>query len=146
VRTAGGLRPALAVRKTDSSQNSEIQKRNIKMDTEIILQGFINEARSELKRFQVVALVIAMDIEREDAVYTVMVTGNGPSVEELNEALRSGYRLEGFIGVGPTWADDRPTGYYIRPFRAGPGTYKHLLALLRQKIEQHEQLQVNEDL
>lgn len=116
------------------------------MDTEIILQGFINEARSELKRFQVVALVIAMDIEREDAVYTVMVTGNGPSVEELNEALRSGYRLEGFIGVGPTWADDRPTGHYIRPFRGGPGTYKHLLALLSQKIEQHEQLQVNEDL
>ncbi len=104
------------------------------MDTEIILQGFINEARSELKRFQVVAWVIAMDIEREDSVYTVMVTGDGPSVEELNQTLRSGYRLEGFIGVGPTWADDRPTGLDQEPIN------------IFQKIEQHEQLQVNEDL
>ena len=111
------------------------------MDTEIILQGFINEARSELKRFQVVALVIAMDIEREDSVYTVMVTGNGPSVEELNQTLRSGYRLEASSESGPrglTIARQAIT-FDLSELDQEPIN-------IFQKIEQHEQLQVNEDL
>jgi len=107
--------------------------------TDIVLQDFLNEAREELKRFQVVGIGIATDLENEESVYPLLVTTTDPTLQVLKQLIaENGYHLVGLLCGDPIWADNAPAGYYIRPFSMALGSYKHLLALLRNTIENSE--------
>ena len=114
--------------------------------TDVTLQDFVNEARAELKRFRVVGIAVTIDPEREDSVFPVLVTSSADeTLSQLKEAIVNGYRPVGLLACDPIWADNEPSGYYIRPFSMGLGAYKHLVSLLAQHIELRDEWRVIED-
>jgi hypothetical protein len=113
--------------------------------TDIALQDFLNEAREELKRFQSVGIGVATDLEKDESVYPLLVTLTEPTLPVLKQIVEDGYHLVGLLCLDPIWADNAPAGYYIRPFSMAMGSYKHLLTLLRNTIENSEDWRKNED-